>query len=137
MVFVIQSSPKHHCVQYLYNTFTEHAVGLCRCVCFYIQYVYVSVSLVCDTYCITYVCTYMYVHTVLHMYVHTVLHMYVHTVLPIIYVYVILYTKSSLAHHYLLTTDLPTVRKPRQTHSRGEGVCMCVYVCVCVMLCVQ
>ena len=40
---IIQSSPKHHCVQYLYNTFTEHAVGLCR-MCLLLR-MYVSMCL--------------------------------------------------------------------------------------------
>ena len=53
MVIVVQSSPKHHCVQYLYNAFTEHAFhGLCR-ICLLLLYVRICVS-VCDTYCITY-----------------------------------------------------------------------------------
>ena len=39
-----QSSPKHHCVQYLYNTFTEHAGGLCR-MCLLLRMYYVSVCL--------------------------------------------------------------------------------------------
>ena len=50
-----QSSPKHHCVQYLYNTFTEHAGGLCRMCLLLHMYFYVRICVsVCDTYCITY-----------------------------------------------------------------------------------
>ena len=56
---IIQSSPKHHCVQYLYNTFTEHAVGLCR------------MCLLLYTVCVC-ICVSRAIHTVLHMYVHTV-----------------------------------------------------------------
>ena len=44
-LIVVQSSPKHHCVQYLYNAFTEHAVGLCRMCLLLRMYFYVCTYL--------------------------------------------------------------------------------------------
>ena len=120
MVIVVQSSPKHHCVQYLYNAFTEHAVGLCR-VCLLLRMYYVSVCL-----CV------------------------IHTVFPTIYSIILytkysLNISTSPSPHHRPTSSGET---PPNTQQRwgpvyvhmcvclcvvGVHVCVCLRVCVCVM----